>query len=523
MTKKSTISIIKLAIMGLVAVLGALLCFCSWYFPGTYYKVNSFADSIKLGLDLKGGVYAVYEAKSEGVDNFSQKLETTKTRLTELLTKQGYDATLTTEGTNNLRVEVPDVDDPTKLFSLIGKPCQVVFVIDENIVMYGKNQTTGENYITGARPYYDTNSGGYAVSLEMSANGAGEFGVVTGNNIGKNMSIYLVYDEDFEHLDKADLVTTARINSKIQGNATITGQFDETSAKDMATKIESGTFSLTLSLIESSTMPASLGERALSTALFAGLLGLIIIVLFLIWRYRLLGLVATLSLVLYSELMLFFLAAIPWVQLTLAGIAGIILSIGMAIDGNVIIYERMKEEYASGKSLMASYHAGFSKATSSIIDGNVTTILAAVILLIFGLGSIKGFGLTLLIGIVLSLFTSLLLNRFLAKALFTIVDEGSQNAALFNFKFVNNDEKPDADKQAAIDAAESEDDAQAQEDEPAENAPAQDANDDEPRADEALPSETDSTEEPVISEDNADETERKTETDTPENNEGGND
>jgi predicted RND superfamily exporter protein len=270
-------------------------------------------------------------------------------------------------------------------------------------------------------------------------------------------------------------------------------------------------------------MPASLGERALSTALFAGLLGLIIIVLFLIWRYRLLGLVATLSLVLYSELMLFFLAAIPWVQLTLAGIAGIILSIGMAIDGNVIIYERMKEEYASGKSLMASYHAGFSKATSSIIDGNVTTILAAVILLIFGMGSIKGFGLTLLIGIVLSLFTSLLLNRFLAKALFTIVDEGSQNAALFNFKFVNNDEKPDADKQSAIEAAESEDDAQVQEDEPAENAPAQDANEEEPRANEALPSETDSTEEPVISDDNADETERKTETDTPENNEGGND
>jgi SecD/SecF fusion protein len=434
MTKKTTKSIIQLAIMGLVAILGALLCFCSWYIPGTYTKVNSFADSIKLGLDLKGGVYAVYEAKSEGVDDFAQKLETTKTRLTDLLTKQGYDATLTTEGTNNLRVEVPDVADPTKLFSLIGKPCQVVFVIDDEIVMYGKNQTTGENYITGAKAYYDTNSGGYAVLLEMTANGAGEFGVVTGNNVGKQMSIYLVYDEDFENLDNADNVTTATIQSKIQGNATITGQFDETAAKDMATKIESGTFALTLSLIESSTMPASLGERALSTALIAGLLGLIIIIIFLVWRYRLLGLVATLSLVLYSELMLFFLAAIPWVQLTLAGIAGIILSIGMAIDGNVIIYERMKEEYAAGKTLMASYHAGFSKATSSIIDGNVTTILAAVILLVFGMGSIKGFGLTLLIGIVLSLFTSLILNRFLVKSLFTIVDEGSGKAALFNFK-----------------------------------------------------------------------------------------
>ncbi len=432
MTKKTS-SIVKLAIVAVIVIIGALLTFCSWRVPGTYYNFNSFASSIKLGLDLKGGIYAVYEADSDGVNNFSERLTQTQNRLTDLLVEKGYDPTITTEGTNKLRVEVPDVSDPSSIFELIGKPCQVVFVVNDEVVMNAKDKLIGAN----ARYSAQSGSSGYLVELEFTSAGKNEFGSITGANVNSQMSIYLAYDKNIQvgdnitdYSNNVQLVTTATINEAIYGNATITGNFDQETVENLATQIASGTFELTLSLVESSTMPATLGEQALATGLLAGGIGLLIIVAFLIWRYRLFGVVATISLAVYTELMFFFLAALPWVQLTLAGIAGIILSLGMAVDGNVIVYERIKDEYRSGKSLLASYHAGFSKAFSSIFDGNITTVIAAISLLIFGAGTIKGFGLTLLVGIILSMFTSLLLNRFLVKAFVNLVPEGEGIFAL---------------------------------------------------------------------------------------------
>ena len=424
MSKKSS-SIIGLIVLGVLAVVLGLLCTVTWYFPNSNYKSNSYASQIKLGLDLKGGIYAVYEANSEGVVDFNDKLTKTQDRLTAMLAESGYDAVITIEGGNRLRVEVPDVDNPSAVFKKIGDPCQVVFVVDGEIVMKGKDN------LTGASAYYDSSTGGYAVSLEMTASGQGQFGQVTTEHNGKDMSIYLVYNEDYENFaSTGDLVTTATINEPIFGNATITGSFTLEQAEDLATSIESGTFALALSLIESSTMPATLGEQALSTGLLAAAIGLALVIAFLIWRYRMFGVVATISLLIYAELMVFFLAALPWVQLTLPGIAGIILSLGMAVDGNVIIYERIKDEYKSGKSLLASYNVGFSKSVMSIVDGNVTTIIAAVILMLLGSGTIKGFGLTLLIGIILSMFTSLILNKFLVKSFINIVPENEKYYAL---------------------------------------------------------------------------------------------
>lgn len=426
---KKTSSIVKLAVVAVVVIIGAILTFCSFYIPGTYHKFNSFASSIKLGLDLKGGIYAVYEADSSGVNNFDERLTQTQSRLSDLLTEKGYDATITTEGGNKLRVEVPDVSDPSSIFELIGKPCQVVFVVDDLVVMNAKDK------LIGANAMYSTQSGstGYLVQLEFNGEGKEEFYSVTGANVNKAMSIYLSYDSNVKVGDSisaysgsTQLVTTANVNEAIYGNATITGDFDQEMVENLATQIASGTFELSLDLVESSTMPATLGEKALETGLIAGLIGLLIIVAFLIWRYKLLGLVATISLAIYTELMFFFLAALPWVQLTLAGIAGIILSIGMAVDGNIIVYERIKDEYRAGKSLLASYHAGFAKAFSSIFDGNITTIIAAISLLVFGAGTIKGFGLTLLVGIILSMFTSLLLNRFILKSFVDLIPNGEK-------------------------------------------------------------------------------------------------
>lgn len=206
---------------------------------------------------------------------------------------------------------------------------------------------------------------------------------------------------------------------------------DATAAKELATKIMSGTFDVELTLLSSDVISPTLGEQALKLGIIAGAIGLLLVVAFLIWRYRLFGVVAAVALGIYAVLMLFFLAVFPWVQLTLPGIAGIILSLGMAVDGNVIIYERIRDEYAAGKSILAAVNAGFKKAMVAIFDSNITTVIAAIVLIIFGTGSISGFGVTLLIGILLSMFTSLLVTRGLCKY-FTAIN--STNAKAYGLK-----------------------------------------------------------------------------------------
>ncbi len=405
MKKKS--SIIKLALIGVALILGIILSVCSFDTPFGFRKYKSFASAIKLGLDLKGGVYAVYETESEGVASYEEALEGTQARLQDMLVSEGYsEAIVTIENNTRLRVEVPDVDNPSAIFELIGKPAELVFTIDGTEVFSG-------DYITNATAGYSTEQAAPVVYLEMTDEGGDKFAKVTTDNVGKTMNIYRVIDG----VQETNPISSATIQEAIVGGtATITmsGQ-DTQAAEDLASQILSGTFDLKLSLKESSTIPASLGEKALTLSIIAAAIGLAIVVLVLILRYRMFGVVATLSLSIYTVLMLFFLAVLPWVQLSLPGIAGIILSLGMAVDGNVIIYERIYDEYRGGKSLLASVHAGFKKATVAIFDSNVTTIIAAIILLIFGKGSISGFGLTLLIGIILSMFTSLVVNRGLCK------------------------------------------------------------------------------------------------------------
>lgn len=406
MKKKS--SIIKLALIGVVLVIGIILSVCSFKLPfPRFYDYNSFASSIKLGLDLKGGIYAVYDTESVGVDNFEKKLEGTQDRLQDMLVAKGYtEAVVTIENKTRLRVEVPDVDNPSAVFELIGKPAELVFVIDDEEVFDGR-------YITDATGYYDSQQGAPVVSLQMTAEGGEKFAEVTSANVEKAMSIYRVIDGVRENSP----ISTATIQEAITGGRaqiTMSGQ-DTQAAEDLASQIMSGTFDLDLSLKESSTISPTLGDQALRLGIIAGAIGLLLVIAFLIWRYRMFGIIASVVLALYTVLMLFFLSVLPWVQLTLPGIAGIILSLGMAVDGNIVIYERIKDEYADGKSILAALNAGFKKATVAIFDSNITTIIAAVILIIFGTGSISGFGITLLIGIVLSMFTSLVVTRFLCK------------------------------------------------------------------------------------------------------------
>lgn len=441
MKKKS--AIVKLSILGGLLIIGIVLSFCSFNFGLTKYK--SFANSIKLGLDLKGGVYAVYEASDTSASDFDSAMEGTKIRLQSLIVSKGYsEATVVREGSTRLRVEVPDVDNPSAIFKIIGKPAEVKFVLDETkeVVMTGS-----QHVLKASAGYYE---GAPVVELSLNSEGAKKFGDATSNNVGKTMSIVVEEEGEDPRTISQPTIEVAITN----GRAIINGMADYDTAKNLADQIMSGTFDIPLSLKETATISATLGDRALMLGLIAGAVGLFLVMVFLCIVYRAYGGVASFCLMLYTVLMLFFLAVLPWVQLTLPGIAGIILSLGMAVDANIVITERIKYEYRNGKSIMASTHAGFKKATIAIIDSNVTTIIAAILLLIFGTGSIKGFALTLLIGIVLSLFTSLFVTRKVVKYVVTL---NSTNPKLYNLKrgkaFENvRADETDAELQARLDA-----------------------------------------------------------------------
>lgn len=418
--KKKRSSIIKLSIIGVLLIFGIILSFCSFDFGLTRY--HSFASSIKLGLDLKGGIYAVYEATDTGAADFEASMAGTRTRLENMIVSKGYtEATVIREGASRIRVEVPDVEDPSEIFQIIGRPADVQFVLDDTkeVVI-----TSREHVRRASAGYYE---GEPVVQLTLNSEGATKFGAATSANVGKTMSIIVNVEGE-----EPQTISSPRIEVAItNGQAIINGMSDLDAAQNLADQIMSGQFDVQLSLKESSSISATLGDRALMLGLIAGAVGLFLVMVFLCFIYRGFGGIASFCLMIYTVLMLFFLAVLPWVQLTLPGIAGIILSLGMAVDANIVIYERIKYEYRNGKSILAATHAGFKRATVAIIDSNVTTIIAAILLMIFGTGSIQGFALTLLIGIILSLFTSLILTRFVVK---WVVNLNSTNPKFYNLK-----------------------------------------------------------------------------------------
>ena len=260
--------------------------------------------------------------------------------------------------------------------------------------------------------------------MRLDSEGRRKFAEATANNINKTMSIYLG--------DSANPISSPTINSAIpNGEAIITGFASYEDAQERAGQIMSGTFDVALELKESQTISPTLGEKAMLYGLIAGIVGFVLVIAFLCVVYRLLGVAASFALLIYVVIYLFFLAALPWVQLTLPGIAGILLSIGMAVDAKRIIFERIKDEYRGGKSIMAAYHAGFKKALFAILDSNVTTVIACILLMLLGTGSVGGFALTLLVGVIISLFTALVVSRAILRY---FINLNSYNAKLYNLK-----------------------------------------------------------------------------------------
>lgn len=368
------------------------------------------STAISKGLDLQGGMYAEYSAKlQDGSAVTSSDMEGAIANLEDILFGKGYtEATVTKQGADQVRVEVPNIEDTNELMKLIGKSATLEFR-DEA----GKVLITGNEHLKDC--YASSYDGKYVIKLEFNSLGKSVFATATSENVGKTISIYI---------DDAKIMSPT-VNAAItDGSAIIEGNYTYESANDFAVRIKAGVSSVKLSLLRSETISPTLGDEALSRSILAGAIGVILICLFLGAIYKGMGLASTLALIFYIELLIVFLAIVPWVQLTLTGIAGVILSIGMAVDANVIIFERIKEEKFIGSKLIPSaVNAGFKGAFVTIMDANITTIFGAIVMIIFGSSAIKSFAITLLIGIILSLFSSIFITRMFINNFLAINDE----------------------------------------------------------------------------------------------------
>ena len=416
-SKRKLFSIFNFVIVAILTSIGIFLSVCSFNIPYTSNTYNGFAKSISLGLDLAGGISVVYDCEQSPDSNTTDldtAIDATVTRLTSLITKEYSEATITRQGSTRIRIEVPSVTDSEKIFDLIGDPTPLYMTLTQ--------ETGAEARISGkdiksvvARPQQENGNLTYGVVVTFTDDGAKKFESLTADAAASDNSEHLIYVYLGDIDDSADM--TLRCEQKITGGSTfISGSFNnQQEAEDYALKIMSGTFNVKLDLLESSVISATLGAQALKLAIIGGLIGLALIMILLMARYGDFGALASFALVIYIVLMLFFLQAISFVQLTLPGLAGIILSIGMAVDGTVIIFERIREEYRSGKKIPLASKTGFKRAFWPIFDSNITTIMTAIVLYILGTASIQGFAITLLIGIVLSMVMNLLILRLFVR------------------------------------------------------------------------------------------------------------
>ena len=375
--------------------------------PRGLYKVRSWLptadsekwpESLSLGLDLRGGMYVEYSgAAPEGSEaNFDDLVEGSISIIRSRLTDRGFtEANVQRIGTDGIRVEVPGVQDDSVL-DLIGAAAKMRFLDPE-----GNEFMTGDK-VKSARAVYDED-GKPVISFSLTDEGAKIFGEMTAANIGKNLII---------ELDGVTLVNATVQSAIPDGNGQISGNYTPEEAMNTAAKIQSGALPLELTQQKVDKVSATLGQDAVSTSVTAAFIGILLIMLLMIIRYRLNGVIASWALCIYI-IVLFFLIALFKIQLTLPGLAGVVLGIGMAVDANVIIFERFNEEARKGRSAKAAVKAGFKNAMSAVLDANVTTLIAAIVLLIFGTGSIQGFARTLLLGVIVSMLSAILITRFL--------------------------------------------------------------------------------------------------------------
>lgn len=364
--------------------------------------VGPLAKSIRQGLDLQGGTHVVLEAEDTAEapvneDAMERVVRIMEKRVNELGLAEPI---VQRQGERRIIVELPGIKDPDKAIAVIGKTAMLEFKNEE-----GETCLNGTD-LKDAHEQTDQN-GQNLVSLEFSDEGGKKFADLTSKNIGRNIAILL----------DGEVLTNPRVNEAITGGkAVITGNKTLEEAHNLAILLRSGSLPVKVNIIETRTVGPSLGQDSKDKSVFAFAIGLGAVILFMILFYRLSGLIADIALMAYVILLLFSLKMLD-ATLTLPGVAGIILSIGMAVDANVLIFEHFKEEYLTGKTLRLSMDAGFSRAFTTIFDSNITTIIASGVLFFFGTGSIRGFAITLGLGVILSMFTAITLTQFMTKNL----------------------------------------------------------------------------------------------------------
>ena len=373
----------------------------------------------RLGLDLLGGTHLVYQADLSKSDNKSDAMQGVRDVIERRVNFFGVAEPLVqVSGQDRLIVELAGINDVSQAIKLIGETPFLEFKetkADTQAILDAQQkgqrlnedplQATGLNgkHLKRAAVVFDQQTYQSQVSLELNEEGAKLFAEITKKNLGKIVAIYL----------DGVPISTPVVQSEIKdGNAIISGKFTPAEVKLLTTRLNSGALPVPISLISQQTIGASLGAESLSKSLKAGIYGLILVALFMILFYRLPGVVSVVALAIYVLIVLTFYKLIP-VTLTLAGISGFILSLGMAVDANVLIFARMREELKAGKSIRASMHEGFSRAWLSVRDSHVTTLIGAFVLYVFTTSIVKGFALTLGVGVLTSLFTATVVTRTL--------------------------------------------------------------------------------------------------------------
>lgn len=383
---------------------------------------------VRRGLDLAGGASITFEAsddKGNAIKATEQEMETVAKVMRRRLDELNYtEATVNIQGNNRVVIEIPSVKSPEEAKEKLGKTAQLTFQnAAGEVVLSGKDV---KNATAKYGQYSEMGAAGNYVELTLNKQGVEKFSAATGAAVampeGQNI-IAIVLD--------GEVISAPRVNEQINDDTCIiSGDFTAEAAEELAGLISAGQLPFNLNVIETRTVGSTLGSNALESCMKAAAIGILIVLLFMIIYYRVPGFAASIALCAYMGIFAFIMGHMH-LNLTLPGFAGIILSVGMAVDANVVIFERIKEELNLGKTIRAAVGAGFKRAFTAIIDSNVTTLIAAAVLYFYGTGTIKGFALTLGLGIVISMFTAIVVTKFVLTQLANIV---GKNKALYGGK-----------------------------------------------------------------------------------------
>ena len=376
-------------------------------------KIHSIKDLMKFGLDINGGVYVVMEAetKQDG-EELAKTMDQTRQVLNKRVNEMGTsEATVSLEGKKRIRVELPGVEDADEAIEKVGQTAKLSFLLSDGTkVLDGKD-------VKNASIDTDSEHGGYKIKLEFTSEGTKKFTAATSkaasgsvkssNKDVQDNAIMIVLDKE--------VISAPTVNSTINSSSceiTRGGGFDREEASNLAALIRGGALPVELKEVTSSVQTATIGENALKMSIIAGAIGLLCVFILMILMYNILGLMADIALLLYVLLELWAISAMG-IVLTLPGIAAIILSIGMAVDANVIIFSRIKEEISNGKTIRVAVSEGFRHAVVTVLDAQITTLIASVVLYQIGSTTVKGFAITLMLGIIVSIFTAVVISQIL--------------------------------------------------------------------------------------------------------------